>query len=521
MHITFVYINNSVDSPNFRYSFQYVHFGIAYLSAVLKRAGYKTSLIHIRKEISPSEFQKKIKVLNPDLLAFTSLTSNFSFVKKYAAAAKEITNIPIICGGVHPTLAPEEVIDNNDIDMICIGEGEMAFLELCQKMEKGETIENIESIWVKKNGKIYKNKIRPCITNLNELPMPDREIFDLPVVSYKKNTTANFIVSNEKNTTASFIFSRGCPYSCAFCSEPALRKIYPNRQDYVRSRSPQLAVAEIKEVVKKYPFIRAINIDDSVFPIKKEWLKEFVPIYQKEMNLPILSVLIRVDLIDDEILDLFKKINVRLLKIGVESGNDFTLKETLNKKTTVNQIRNVFKIVKEKGFQTLSYNMINLPFEGAKEILNTIKLNAQIYPDFVITVLFYPFKGSFLYEICQQNGFLKENNKSENFIWSSDFMSLSKQMSLSPLSLPTIREQQLEFLFYNFHPLVTFYNFLFRIPLSQPLIFIIDRLLSFKYIPEIIRFIPVPIKSNIKKIFLMNHEKKLKAAYSRLSMENI
>lgn len=183
MRITFVYLDLATDNPSYS---GYFYHGIAYLSAVLKKAGFQTNLIQLTKEISSVEFQERIKTLKPDLIGFSATSHMFPFVQKYAAAAKEITAVPIICGGVHPTLCPEEVLADKNIDMICRGEGELALLELCQKMEKGEPIENIENIWVKKDGKIYKNKIRPVITDLDSLPFPDREIFDYPNLNLEK-----------------------------------------------------------------------------------------------------------------------------------------------------------------------------------------------------------------------------------------------------------------------------------------------------------------------------------------------
>lgn len=474
MRITFVYPDLAANEPTYT---GYFHHGIASLSAVLKKAGHETSLIQFTKEISVKDFQEKIKFLKPDLISFSSTTHVFAFVQKYAKAAKEITKTPIICGGVYPTLSPEEVLKDENIDMVCRGEGDIALTELCQKIEKGQNIENIDNIWVKKRGEIYKNKIRPFISDLDALPFPDREIFDYPNLNL------------EKQGIGTFMFSRGCPYQCTFCCESTLSKLYPNSQNYFRFRSSWLAVEEIKRTVKKYPFVKFIRFDDDLLFAKKEWVREFIGLYQKEVGLPF-STDMRIN-VDEEILTLLKQGGGYLLRFGVESGNDFILKEVLNKGITVKQIEKVFKLAKEKKFKTQAYNIVGVPYEGAKEILETIKLNTRIKPDISIVSIFHPYHGTYLYELCREKGFLKKEK---------DLKIPKNYYSYSILSLPTIRKEQIDFFFRYFHLLKNFYSFLFKVRFSQPLIFLVDKFLSLKYIPEVIKITLDPLRSGIRLI---------------------
>jgi len=474
MRITFVYPDLATDEPTYT---GYFHYGIASLSAVLKKAGHQTSLIQFTKEISKEEFQEKVKILNPDLIGFSSTSHVFSFVKKYAEAVKEIRNIPVICGGVHPTICPEEAIENENIDMICRGEGDLAMVELCQKMENGQSIENVKNIWLKKGGKIFKNEVRPLITNLDELPFPDREIFDYPNLNL------------EKRGVGTFMFSRGCPYQCAFCSESTLRKLYSNSQYYHRIRSPQSAMAEMKGVIKKYPFIKFIHFSDDLLFARLDWVREFVPLYKREVGLPFSSD-IRVNLMTEEILSLLKEAGAHLLRAGVESGNDRILKEVLNKGITVEQIKRAFSMAKRKNIKVQAYNMIGLPDEGPKEILETIKLNSEIEADLSVVSIFYPYKGTRLYEICVQKGYFKEENRTPP----------KNYYSYSVLSLPTIKKEQISFFFHYFHFLKKIYRFLFKLPFSQFFIFLADKFFSFKYIPELMSAVLNPIVKAKRKI---------------------
>ncbi len=479
MRITFIYLDLAADDPSYS---GYFYHGIAYLSAVLKKAGFETNLIQLTKEVSSAEFRERIKALKPDLIGFSATSHMFPLVQKYTAAAKESAPVPIICGGVHATLCPEEALADKNIDMICRGEGELALLELCQKMEKREPIENIENIWVKKNGKICRNRIRPVITDLNFLPFPDREIFDYPNLNL------------EKRGVATFMPSRGCPFQCSFCCEHTFRKLYPNPQNYIRFRSPQLTIDEIKKTIKKYPSIKFVRFDDDLLFVNKKWIKEFVELYKKEIKLPF-SADMRIDMASEELFSLLKEAGAHLFRFGVESGNDYILREVLNKGITTAQIKKAFKIAREKGIKAQAYNMVGVPYEGPKEILDTIKLNAQIEPDISVVSIFYPYRGTRLYETCLEKVFLKEQ----------DLKKIPKNYySYSVLSLPTIRRKQIKFFYRYFHPLKSFYRLLYRKFYFQPLIFLADKFFSFRYIPEIAKITLDPLDSSIilsRKIF--------------------
>ncbi len=343
-------------------------------------------------------------------------------------------------------------------------------------MDKREPIETIENIWIKKSGKIYKNKIRPVITDLDSVPFPDREIFDYPNLNL------------EKKGIATSMPSRGCPFQCSFCCENTFRKLYPNSENYVRFRSPRSTITEIKETIKKYPFIKFIRFDDDLLFVNRKWAKEFIELYKKEIALPF-STDMRVDIADEEIFALLKVAGAHLFRFGVESGNDYILKKVLNKGITSDETKKAFKLAEEKGIKAQAYNMIGTPYEGAKEILDTIKLNAQIEPDISVVSIFFPYRGTHLYEVCVQEGFLKEE----------DIKNIPKNYySYSILTLPSIRRQQILFFYRYFSILKLLYRLLYKKPCFSSLIFLTDKALTFKYFPEIVKVTLDPIRSAIR-----------------------
>lgn len=217
---------------------------------------------------SVSNCIKKIRQFKPDIIGFTSTTMDFDFCVRVANEIKNNFDIPIVFGGVHPTTAPEETINKKPVDMVCIGEGERALTELLDKIQKGETVENIKNFWFKKQGKIIKNHVRPLIENLDVLSC-DRELFD-----YKKYLKARgYIVDISAG--------RGCPYRCTYCINHVLQRLYEGRGKYVRLRSVENIIQEIQELQKKY-CIEGIAFPDDTFTYNKRWLKDFCNEYAKK-----------------------------------------------------------------------------------------------------------------------------------------------------------------------------------------------------------------------------------------------
>ena len=135
--------------------------GLASLSALLKQHHHATRLFHITEYITSERFLQifEQQYSDSDLMAFSTTTNAFYYAAAYAEQIKKRHNILTICGGIHPTLYPEEAFDEPGIDIICIGEGEYPLLELCERLETGKDISSIQNLWIKKEGEIYKNSV--------------------------------------------------------------------------------------------------------------------------------------------------------------------------------------------------------------------------------------------------------------------------------------------------------------------------------------------------------------------------
>lgn len=388
-------------------------FQIASLSSFLKANGHETSYLELilKENLDRKNKQKitrKINNFKPDLIGISSYQLTFDWVKQICNFVKSKFKMPIIIGGYHATLAPEEVIKYKAVDIICRGEGEYPLLELMESMKKKKKRHNIKNLWFKKGKKVIKNEIRPLIENLDSLPFMDREMLD-----YQKH-----LDEGNKKRYLAVMGSRGCPFNCSYCSNYALRSIYPNKSKYVRLKSVDNIIKEIKKALKKYSF-EGVSFEDDTFTLYEDWIKEFCKKYKKEIGLDF-RCNARPETASLESLKQLKDAGCEYISIGIESGDEKIRKIILRRQITNKQIKNVFRNAKGVGLKVRSFNMVGLPYETRLSLLKTIYLNFVVAPYQVQTTIFYPFKGTDLGNLCYEKKWVNKEREKKLKLYAND-----------------------------------------------------------------------------------------------------
>ena len=183
------------------------------------------------------DFEKAVAQFKPNIIGVSATDDTYQLGIELISKVRDRAIFTII-GGVYPTFSPEKVILNKNVDAICIGEGEEAFVELCQKMEIGENINNIQNLWIKKDGKIHKNMIRPPV-DLDELPFDDFSVFE-------ENRLFR-PMQGKVYRMLPVTIDRGCPFNCTYCAAPSQRKLYKDTgaNRYFRVKSIEKVVEEL------------------------------------------------------------------------------------------------------------------------------------------------------------------------------------------------------------------------------------------------------------------------------------
>ena len=346
--------------------------GTMSLSAFLKQKGFKVEmLITSDKETIIKQIRKK----NPTLIAFNCSTTELNWILDTAKKIKAVFNIPILLGGIHPTIFPE-VILNSPIDFICRGEGEQATYELLKRIKGKNSTTNIKNIWAKKNGRIYRNPIREPIKNLDALPFPDRSIYN----KYPQIRNSSF---------AGFTVGRGCPFHCSFCYANYLKNIYKPYPNFVRLKSPEYLIKEIKQVLQNYN-IKTMHFYDSIFPANKRWLDEFLDLYKRVIKLPF-TINLRADTMDKGYILKLKNAGCIGVAIGLESGNEKIRNKILKKKILNKTYLNSANIIKKLRMKLLTFNMLAIPTENMDKAIETVIFNQRLKTDYALCTFLHPF----------------------------------------------------------------------------------------------------------------------------------
>lgn len=380
---------------------------LAYLAAYLKsKINCDIKIMDSEAEaMGYKEIEETIREYSPDIVGITTLTPPMKHVIKITQITKEINSkCKVVLGGVHPTAFPEMTLKETGADFAVIGEGEITLYEIAKSISDNSIkTEDIGGIcWKKENGNIVKNKPRAYVENLDILPFPARELFDLS--KYYSAPTKK--VSDEPMATP-ILTSRGCAFKCVHCISNVLwgRK--------VRFRSSDNVVREIEEIVNKYN-IREFNILDDTFTLKKDRLME---ICRKiiEKNLKIFWICFsRVNTIDEEMADIMRKAGCRKISFGLESGSQKIL-DLMNKSATVEMGRKAVGAVRKHGIEAHASFMFGNLGETKETIRETIDFAKSLDIDNATFFITSPLPGTHLYDIAKEKGYINANTKWEEF----------------------------------------------------------------------------------------------------------
>jgi radical SAM superfamily enzyme YgiQ (UPF0313 family) len=393
MRVLFVYPDLSSTVTNYTGALSY---SVGLLSAVLRRAGHETSLLHLTHELAEAEYRERVRAAKPDLVAFSVISHYAQRLPRWTKWAREASGAPVAVGGVHATFAPEDVSAIPDVDFTCVGEGEDALVELCERLEHGGDPTTVEGFWARRGDEIVRNPIRALLDDLDPLPDPDLSIFDVPAMY------------NSRAGTFHYLMSRGCAFCCTYCSAHTLRPLAPRSGKFWRFLSPERAARQLGALVRRYlPDTKLVSFGDAILFPNRDWLAEFVPLYREHVGLPA-TCNMRADMIDEQTVALLKDMGTTYVRLGVESGDERMTREILKRHLGVEDLRRAYRMLREAGIQRWSYNMVGLPTETLPMALKTIKLNAEIDPDLALAFIFYPYPGTALHRLCSERGWLTD-----------------------------------------------------------------------------------------------------------------
>lgn len=410
-------------------AFEDENLGVQYVAEYLKRHGHQVSLV-----FDPKQFNKaygrfetlsrifdwgrlnlnQLRLLNPDLIAFSCTTATYGSALSFAKLVKSRFDKPIIFGGVHPTLAPDAVIENPEVDMVCVGEGEEALLEFAEAFDKGTDVTGIRNLWFKIGGEIIRNPVRELPEDIEQFGMDRSFFWDILPSNYREN--------------AYYLTSRGCPFKCTYCGNEQKFKVYKGKGKFVRQMSVERVLEDLLILKEKY-HTKSVLFEDDIFTMNRKWLRDFIGPYVEKIGLPF-TCFIHPKHFDDELGQLLKDGGCRLTWFGIQSGDENIRKNILARLESNEDVIRAADLCKKYGLKFMVDHIFDIPYDD--NIMESFRLYTRIKPSMINCYNLLYFPRAKVIEHAREAGILSDEdvekiNRGETVVYQTGIKSSDKE----------------------------------------------------------------------------------------------
>jgi len=393
---------------------------LPYLAAYLRKNGFPVKLLDVAGEgcenvigvgakkrygLSDTDILDAIKTEAPDVVGITApSTSHITDVQDMARFVKSVCpKALVVVGGAHASSNFKEVLNDNNVDLVIIGEGEETLLDLVRRVDGGASLEAIPGTAFRKDGAVHLAAPRPYIENLDKLPFPARDLLPIEALLQRSGEGVNYAM---RKRFVTMITSRGCPGSCIYCG---VKSVWGHRW---RGRSAANVVDEVEELMLKYGAGEIHFLDDSMSVSKTRLMEICDEIIRRKLDIKWTTPNgIAVWFMDKALLRKMKQAGCYRLTFGLESGNKETLK-FMGKHYDYGQAREMIRYAGEIGIWTIGTFIIGFPYEKRESIEDTISFAIKSDLNFAVFYIANPLPGTKMYEYFDKEGLLPKDNKS-------------------------------------------------------------------------------------------------------------
>ena len=354
---------------------------LMYLGGALEEANFNVGIIDDDLEqLGYAKLSRIISKLSPQVVGLTATTSTIENALEYVKLVKE--NLPdslTVIGGPHTTFMPAETLKSSkELDAVVIGEGERTMVDMVKNLiDNNNALRNVKGIAFKENDNIRINPPQELIRDLDSIPYPARHL--IPFESY----------STTKDKSSDMITSRGCVFSCKYCSSSRIMG------KKFRTRSPENVVDEIEHLIEKYKLEKIAFMDDTFMLNKRRANAIADEINSRDLDIGFVASS-RVDMVDKNLLEHLKNAGLNTLYYGVESGSQRIL-DLMKKGITLKQAETAVRTAKDMGIEVLTSFILGFPGETRQEMDKTIDFSIKLNADYSQYSILTPFPGTPVY----------------------------------------------------------------------------------------------------------------------------
>jgi hypothetical protein len=357
--------------------------------------------IRLRSSDWRDDLAKQVVRFKPDLIAVSSTEDMWELALHVLAEVKEYkrtSRVPVIAGGVFPTFAPELALRSPLVDMVCVGEGEHALLDLCDRIERGRSWDDVTNLWVKRpDGTIKRNPMSKPV-DINDVPMIDVSIFEDARLYRPMSGRVYRMLPIET--------VRGCPYTCRFCNSPDQVTLYRRETNsrFLRKRRMDLVYKELKYFKENLKLEYAYFWADVFLALNGREFDEFCEMYA-DVRLPF-WMQTRPETVSHDNVRRLADVGLHRISFGIEHGNEDFRSRVIDRRWKNADIIEALKIPHQYDVQYSVNNITGFPTETRELAMDTVELNRQIDADNANLYSFTPFHGTPLRKICEDMGLI-------------------------------------------------------------------------------------------------------------------
>jgi len=401
-----------------------LNYGLRITSSVLKQAGHDVDLIFLVKEpcekYSETTMNDLVKLTKGSDLAGISLMTNwFDNAIQITQKLRNNCDFPILWGGIHATIRPEESLDH--ADMVCIGEGEETIVELADKIQNKQYYHDVKGMGFDDKGKIIVNESRALpgsknaaiIKSLDQIPFQDYDYRSHFILKGENIVKMDQKIMEQCTDVYLTVATRGCPFGCTYCVNNTLLAMYPHQKP-IRKRGVDNIIMELQEAKSKLPFIDIILFnDDAFFLMSVDEIKELSKRYKEQIGLPLWITGATPTTLTKEKLSLLVDAGLVDIRMGIQSAAE-SAKKLYKRSDSNHKVANAVKMINEHRDKVkANYDIIlDNPWETDEDLIETVMFLSKLPTPFelnLFSLVFYP--ATDIYRRAKKEGIIKDDLK--------------------------------------------------------------------------------------------------------------
>lgn len=376
--------------------------GLGYLMSMLTHHGHEVDLIFepglddntvfnfpaLARLNRHDALVERAKSFDPDLVCIGAPTNLWSHAARMGSRLKAELGVPVVVGGHHAQALPEYVIGHDWVDVVCTGEGELALLELVERMARGQSYTDVPTMWVKDvDGTVHRNEIGLLENDLDRLPFPEKQLW-WEWGAFRDNLEV--------------FTGRGCPFKCTFCNIHYQREIFDGKGDFLRKRSVENVMQELEQNLARYD-VSHISLHDDNFTTNVLWVEEFCEVYRDRIGLPWYCFGYPTT-IKPRLMKAMASANCSMIFMGIDSGDEEVRKQLFERPMKDELIYDKARLIHEAGIKSFMSTIYGSPGETPEQMWKTLEMVDRTQPTQCSGNVFYPLPKTKLYDTAVEMG---------------------------------------------------------------------------------------------------------------------